>query len=216
MEHEIEQAEESWPSRTRLPILSASYIPYVESSKDRTVDELFSLQNSLSVSEMDIINKTTLQIFYSIASVLQTQIRQDITNTSGIQFSEYPVFDVPFPSLTPSQGGDFKNVVDNEIRELEFVDNCQFIETGKMPYFYSIFRFFIHLYSQTKYSAECNIMALVYINRFTTRRHVASTVHNWRSFWLVAIIIAQKVWINVSYSNFFLISPISPYTVYTI
>lgn len=44
------------------------------------------------------------------------------------------------------------------------------------------------------YSAECNIMALVYINRLCATGHFPLTFDNWRSVWLIVIMIAQKVW----------------------
>jgi hypothetical protein len=46
----------------------------------------------------------------------------------------------------------------------------------------------------TEYSIECNIIALVYINRITVRNKMAVTMNNWRGLWLGAIILAQKVW----------------------
>jgi hypothetical protein len=46
----------------------------------------------------------------------------------------------------------------------------------------------------TDYSIECNIIALVYINRITVRNHIAVNMANWRGLWLGAIILAQKVW----------------------
>ena len=44
------------------------------------------------------------------------------------------------------------------------------------------------------YSIECNILALVYVNRITVRHQLAITMQNWRGLWLAAIILAQKVW----------------------
>lgn len=54
-------------------------------------------------------------------------------------------------------------------------------------------RFMIHLHEQIKYDRECNIMALVYINRITTANNMALTVQNWRLLWLLAVMVAQKV-----------------------
>ena len=44
------------------------------------------------------------------------------------------------------------------------------------------------------YTPECNIIALVFINRITAVHTLPLTMLNWRSLWLVAIILAQKVW----------------------
>lgn len=46
----------------------------------------------------------------------------------------------------------------------------------------------------TDYSIECNILALVYINRITVKNNIAVNMENWRGLWLGAIILAQKVW----------------------
>ena len=54
-------------------------------------------------------------------------------------------------------------------------------------------RFMIHLHEQIKYDRECNIMALVYINRITTANNMALTAQNWRMLWLIAVMVAQKV-----------------------
>lgn len=48
--------------------------------------------------------------------------------------------------------------------------------------------------SLAEYSVECNILALIYINRMTGRNKMALTMRNWRGLWVAAIIIAQKVW----------------------
>lgn len=44
------------------------------------------------------------------------------------------------------------------------------------------------------YSIECNIIALVYINRIIMKNHIAVNMRNWRGLWLGAIVLAQKVW----------------------
>ncbi len=44
------------------------------------------------------------------------------------------------------------------------------------------------------YSIECNIIALIYVNRVTARNPIALTMANWRGLWLAAVILAQKVW----------------------
>jgi hypothetical protein len=45
-----------------------------------------------------------------------------------------------------------------------------------------------------EYSVECNILALIYINRITANHQFPLTMRNWRGIWVAAIIIAQKVW----------------------
>lgn len=66
---------------------------------------------------------------------------------------------------------------------------------GRVPSLGEVFNYMTYLYQgSTFYSPECNIMALVYINRLTGPGKLPVTVDNWRSIWLVAIMIAQKVW----------------------
>lgn len=55
-------------------------------------------------------------------------------------------------------------------------------------------RFISMMIALAKYSVECNILALIYINRMTGRNRMALTMKNWRGLWVAAIIIAQKVW----------------------
>lgn len=69
-----------------------------------------------------------------------------------------------------------------------------YILNKNVPFFYSVFRFMVHLYEQTRYSKECNIIALIYINRITTSNKMALTASNWRICWIVSIMVAQKVW----------------------
>ena len=45
-----------------------------------------------------------------------------------------------------------------------------------------------------KYSIECNIVALIYINRMTSKNGLPLTMRNWRGLFVGAIILAQKVW----------------------
>ena len=51
----------------------------------------------------------------------------------------------------------------------------------------------VHLWEEIKYALECNIYALAYINRITAENNMALTAQNWRMVWLVAVMVAQKV-----------------------
>lgn len=61
------------------------------------------------------------------------------------------------------------------------------------------FRFFNNIFSNAKYSPECNIIAYIYILRVTTAANsgVSLTMKNWRGLWISAIIIAQKVRLSI-------------------
>ena len=55
-------------------------------------------------------------------------------------------------------------------------------------------RFMKLLHKCGKYSVECNIVALVYLNRMSNFKHLALTTVNWRAVWLTCIMVAQKMW----------------------
>lgn len=63
-----------------------------------------------------------------------------------------------------------------------------------MPTIDTIYRYISLIYRGAGYSPECNIIALVFINRITTTHGILLTMQNWRALWLVAVILAQKVW----------------------
>ena len=50
------------------------------------------------------------------------------------------------------------------------------------------------LHSCAKYSTECNIIGLVYLNRMSSANQLVITMQNWRCVWLTCIILAQKMW----------------------
>ena len=45
-----------------------------------------------------------------------------------------------------------------------------------------------------KYTSECNIIALIYLNRITAMSGVPLSIINWRGLWTVSIMLAQKMW----------------------
>lgn len=62
-----------------------------------------------------------------------------------------------------------------------------------MSFFFSSCRFISWLHQSAKYSAQCNIIAFIYVKRMMDSKCVL-TMKNWRGMWLGAIILAQKVW----------------------
>lgn len=44
------------------------------------------------------------------------------------------------------------------------------------------------------YSLECNILALIYINRIARCHKMPITIRNWRGLWIACVIIAHKFW----------------------
>lgn len=57
-----------------------------------------------------------------------------------------------------------------------------------------VHRYIVTIIDRARYSIECNILALIYVNRMTQRKNFALTMDNWRGFWISAAILAQKVW----------------------
>lgn len=50
------------------------------------------------------------------------------------------------------------------------------------------------LHGCAKYSTECNVIALVYLNRMSSTNQLSLSMQNWRCVWLTCIILAQKMW----------------------
>jgi len=130
----------------------------------------------------------------SIGAVLQAQMFDDFYN-EDFSSVEYPEFDINV-ILSDEYGGDRETIPeeilhhetlnDNELREL--------LTEKALPTVDTIYRFFKYIMVLADYSIECNILALVYINRITMKNHIAVNMRNWRGLWLGAIILAQKVW----------------------
>jgi Cyclin, N-terminal domain len=55
-------------------------------------------------------------------------------------------------------------------------------------------RFITLLKEHARYPTECNIIALIYTNRMTSMGSMPLTMQNWRAIWVIAIILAQKMW----------------------
>ena len=56
-----------------------------------------------------------------------------------------------------------------------------------------IHHFIEGIFKRARFSAECNIIALVYINRIISTTHLPLHARNWRAVVLVALTLAQKV-----------------------
>jgi hypothetical protein len=54
-------------------------------------------------------------------------------------------------------------------------------------------RFISWLHQSAKYSAQCNIIAFIYIKRMMDAKCIL-TMSNWRGMWLGSVVLAQKVW----------------------
>ena len=73
----------------------------------------------------------------------------------------------------------------------------------------TIYRFINGIFRRAGFSAECNIIALVYINRVIAKFSLPLHKGNWPTVVLAAVILAQKVWDDRSLNtaNFALVVP---------
>ena len=55
-----------------------------------------------------------------------------------------------------------------------------------------LLRYLTLIYKAAQYSPECNIMALIYINRMASLHQLPLTMSNWRSVWLISVLLAHK------------------------
>mmetsp|Transcript_45355 Transcript_45355/g.33138 ORF Transcript_45355/g.33138 Transcript_45355/m.33138 type:complete len:420 (-) Transcript_45355:823-2082(-) len=141
-----------------------------------------------------ITNPNFSQVNYCIGATIQAQIFDDlfIADKSKGTPLEFNLL----TGLSPEDGGityfiseqvlDFETQFDDELREK--------ILSMEVPTIDTIYRFIVTVINRACYSIECNILALIYVNRMTKRRNFALTMDNWRGFWVSAVMLAQKVW----------------------
>eukprot|EP00607_Mallomonas_marina_P009022 CAMPEP_0182418982 /NCGR_PEP_ID=MMETSP1167-20130531/3359_1 /TAXON_ID=2988 /ORGANISM="Mallomonas Sp, Strain CCMP3275" /LENGTH=289 /DNA_ID=CAMNT_0024593505 /DNA_START=82 /DNA_END=951 /DNA_ORIENTATION=- len=143
-----------------------------------------------------ITNPDVEEIFLCLAAVLQAQICEDgnqiCDDGSSASHVEFMAFDV-IPELKPEFGGPIINPSEHVLDSEDEVLN-QKILAGAAPTIDTIYRYFNLIYRAAHYSPECNIIALIYINRICTITKMPLTMRNWRAVWLVTIMLAQKVW----------------------
>ena len=75
-----------------------------------------------------------------------------------------------------------------------------------LPSIEEIYFFVMSVREFVSYSPQCNIVALVYLNRVLVSRKILILKSNWRGLLLMALILAQKVCDDVRFSLFLLFS----------
>lgn len=70
-----------------------------------------------------------------------------------------------------------------------------------LPEVDAIFEFLRKTFEVAKWSPECHIIALVYVNRLTGFTNIRLHLHNWRPILLCALLLAQKLWDDKSLAN---------------
>lgn len=149
---------------------------------------------STVIASTTMANPNMGQIFFCLASVLQAQLVEDDELPPEIR-NMHPVFNL-IPQIKAEYGG----VVEHVTEESALVDapddpvlRAKLLNKS-VPHVDTIVRFMKLLQQCGKYSEECNILALVYLNRMNSTQRFALTMTNWRAVWLSCIIIAQKMW----------------------
>jgi len=127
-----------------------------------------------------ITNPDANQIILCMAAVLHVQMQHDAGAPQELKDK-------------------FSNFSDEMIRGSE----------GRLPTVDEIYEYTSIIYQRAKFSPECNIIALVYMNRVIALSGMPLGENNWRPAVLVAMILAQKVWDDKSLraSSFTLITP---------
>lgn len=141
-----------------------------------------------------ITNPHSGEIFLCLASVIQARICDDET----LSVQPKPLFldfDI-IPDLSPELGGPMTSISEELLDQESAGDDLLRgkIVNGITPTIDTIYRYLNLIYQTAKYSPECNIIALIYINRMSSLSGILLTMVNWRALWLISVILAQKVW----------------------
>jgi hypothetical protein len=107
--------------------------------------------------------------YYSIGAILQAQIFDDDEDPS-LTKGGYPEFDIDV-QLNPELGG-HRDVVPEHILNYETLsDNDLRVKllAGTVPTVDTVYRFLYFLNASAKFSAQCNIISLIYLNRLTCK-----------------------------------------------
>ncbi|TFJ85270.1 hypothetical protein NSK_003693 [Nannochloropsis salina CCMP1776] len=129
------------------------------------------------------------QIILCMASVLQVQMLHDKepANTNQALRDKFRCFEPPLPVAT-GEAGRGEGVV---AMEGQGPTESQGEEEVTVE---EIHCFIEGIFKRARFSPECNIIALVYINRVISTTSLPLHARNWRAVVLVALLLAQKVW----------------------
>ena len=121
-------------------------------------------------------------VILSMSMILQLQCIQDIENYDYSKQKKYNIFNDQILVLD-------KNMTDNDVYE--------FIKSKGIPLLEEIYTFIKSVYDCSQYSSECNIISLIYINTILHFGEINLTYYNWKSLILLAIIIAQVLYLLI-------------------
>eukprot|EP01041_Mallomonas_annulata_P001494 gene1494-2881_t len=144
------------------------------------------LQTSPTYSDMlgFVAIRNVCQVFLCISSVIQAQISDDSTREPSAD-PRVRYYDIPIHGYSGFQYkpdiDDFNSLIADDVDE-----GCEV----KIK---DIFTYIDLVFKSAKYPPECNIIALIYINRLSSSNNLIFTAINWRSIWLLCVVLAQKV-----------------------
>ncbi|KAL8454065.1 hypothetical protein Emed_000563 [Eimeria media] len=141
--------------------------------RSQTAD--FSFMTTSTLSSPDV-----RKLISAIAAILHNQIEAD----GGKEHNTNPSF-VIFDETTYLEGT-------AEEKQLRHTSSATIDE---------IFEFISALYDTAQYSGECNVLALLYINRLIAFSGLTLHERNWRPVVFTSLLIAQKVWDDQLLSN---------------
>lgn len=125
------------------------------------------------------------QILFCVSTVLQCQITRDLETAS-----EEAVRLI----CSAFRLNEFDEEDDEERQAL-------FLRRTLCPTIEEIYTFMRELFMGIQYSPECNIIALIYINRMIATTSLPVSVHCWKQLLVSSISLAQKVWDDRSVST---------------
>lgn len=132
----------------------------------------------------------SLYLLDSLAIAIQAQVYDD--HAAAAELPElYPEFgsSAALDDLLTRNEGEFPGVA---ARRMSF-DMSLKIRDGTVPSLNVVYSFLVECYNKKHYSDECNIIAIIYLYRMLSP-NLPLSVYNWRGLWVVAIIVAQKMW----------------------
>ena len=126
----------------------------------------------------------------SISAVLQARICEDVGKSSihrkKSNFDINPIIESKLPA----------SVYDSTLIVEETQNDTalhSLIKSGEVPSIFELIEYITFIYNAVGYSAECNIIALIYTNRVLSTSSMCLTNSNWRALWTTSILLVQKV-----------------------
>jgi hypothetical protein len=170
------------PYRTQPVCILRVNVQAIEESNPSSVAPQRPIYKSTGTHAEDftVFKPNVPEIMYCIAAILQAEIIASLQLPDSI--SVLPEFDVEF---TPPADW------------LPVRDEYDAIHGRKLPpqaSFEFIVKFISNVYDRVQYPPECNIIALVYVNRFMELGKMSLTPRTWTNIWIATIIVAQKMW----------------------